>query len=96
MVFISIPLTERCGDKLEPVQRLGQFYIEVWRSLGVPFGDNVKVVPMKEAVGTNPDYTVQLIDFSQLFTAVRLKTFSSPYSLSNFALFLVSLSKWST
>ena len=78
---------ERCGNLLQPVQTLGDFYLEAWKVLGVPFGEKVQVVKMKEAVGSNPDYTVQMIDFSQVFTAVALKTFEK---LSLF-LFMLSI-----
>ncbi|KAH7826931.1 putative tyrosyl-tRNA synthetase [Monocercomonoides exilis] len=69
-------LHKKHTGNLQSIQTIGKYYIEVWKALGVPFGENIQIVWMKEAVGENPIYWEQMIDFSQVFTAVKLKTVS--------------------
>ncbi|KAA6394148.1 MAG: putative tyrosine-tRNA ligase [Streblomastix strix] len=70
-------LNKRFGGDLEKIRNVANYYLEVWKVLGVPIGsDAIKVVWMKESLGENPEFWERVIDFSQEFTATQLKNVS--------------------
>ncbi|KAK2960369.1 putative Tyrosine--tRNA ligase 1 [Blattamonas nauphoetae] len=65
-------MNHKSGGDMEKIHRLGEYFIQVWKSLGIGENGKTEFLWASEVIGNNPNYWELVMDISQTFTVKRM------------------------
>ncbi|KAA6395817.1 MAG: putative Tyrosine--tRNA ligase 1 [Streblomastix strix] len=65
-------MNHKSGGDMKKIHRLGEYFIEVWKSLGIDNCDSVQILWARDEIGSNAAYWELVMDIAQTFTVKRI------------------------
>lgn len=66
-------MNHKAGGDMKKIHRLGEYFIEVWKSCDIERYGDVEFVWASDVIGKNPQYWELVMDIAQTFTVTRMK-----------------------
>lgn len=80
-------MNHKSGGDMKKIHRLGEYFIEVWKSLGIDNCDSVQILWARDEIGSNAAYWELVMDIAQTFTVKRITRLSFNIFYNDYSIF---------